>query len=879
MKKILLSALVLFLLGTLTTQASLINVNTVYDNVANRLQQIPNAVTAVFRANNFQATSTIATSTFPVASSTTFCLGSDCRTAWPSGGGGGSTTTINGVQGNTFTFATGTATGIGLNLSTTTGTVTFTPTVSSGYNIPLTASTTNWEIAFASTTNMTPTYTRSLFSNTVTGLTYTAGTGVTSLTAGYNIPLSASTTQWQTAFASTSALNATSPVVYTPTTGNFSIAADGIGDTQLAFNTGQNLTTASSPTFASTTMTNLTSALIRTTAGGVLEKYTGSACTNQFVTSLNALGVTTCASVSTTTMTAIGYTSGYVLQASTTAPGGMAWVATSTLGLGNVVGPASAVDSAFAIFQGTTGKVIQNYNVSDFLLDYGLNNSALNARDTANRNRANHTGTQSSTTITGLGTLAGLSSVNLTSNVTGILPTANGGTGTSTYATGDMLYATAANTLGIRTIGATGSVLSVVGGVPTWVATSTLGLGGGGGGSGTVNSGLQGQLAYYASDGTAVSGTSTIYIATSTGRIGLNNTAPSSTLSVRGLATTSLSATLFDVASSSGASWFTIGANGSSTIGGGTTQTGLTINGGATSSSFFVAGEITGLGNLLLTGATAFIQRIAIAEPSAPSSGRLISFVKNIAGKLFQFDKNNLGESMPSQNALWNSSAVFWKYSGATAGTWSGTSAGSGNGTYSSPVLTTTSVYRMMRRGVWSNVVTTANQVIGQRNTESIWFRGDSTTKGGFYTCSTFGFDTWTNGSRAFFGLHSATTVVSSDPSSLNNTVGFAVDAADNGAISFLTRNASTATKASTGLTIVTGKGYRACFYSAAADTQIGWWIKDILTGTEASGTATTTLPVANTILAVGTLASNAALTPVNSVQLGVNQIYVQSDY
>ena len=51
-----------------------------------------------------------------------------------------------------------------------------------------------------------------------------------------------------------------------------------------------------------------------------------------------------------------------------------------------------------------------------------------------------------------------------------------GGTNQTTYATGDMLYASAANTLSKRTIGSTGNVLSVVGGVPTWAATSTLGL-------------------------------------------------------------------------------------------------------------------------------------------------------------------------------------------------------------------------------------------------------------------------------------------------------------------------------------------------------------------------------------------------------------------
>lgn len=71
MKKILLSALVLFLLGTLTTQAAFVNVNTIYDTVANTLNQVRNAVTAPFQAASFNATSTTATSTFPILNSGT----------------------------------------------------------------------------------------------------------------------------------------------------------------------------------------------------------------------------------------------------------------------------------------------------------------------------------------------------------------------------------------------------------------------------------------------------------------------------------------------------------------------------------------------------------------------------------------------------------------------------------------------------------------------------------------------------------------------------------------------------------------------------------------------------------------------------------------
>jgi hypothetical protein len=85
----------------------------------------------------------------------------------------------------------------------------------------------------------------------------------------------------------------------------------------------------------------------------------------------------------------------------------------------------------------------------------------------------------------------------------GVAVAANrGGTGQSTYATGDLLYASATNTLSKLAASTNGYVLTLAAGVPTWAAS-------GGGGSGTVNSGTSGQLTYYAATGTAVSGLTT----------------------------------------------------------------------------------------------------------------------------------------------------------------------------------------------------------------------------------------------------------------------------------------------------------------------------------------------------------------------------------
>lgn len=75
---------------------------------------------------------------------------------------------------------------------------------------------------------------------------------------------------------------------------------------------------------------------------------------------------------------------------------------------------------------------------------------------------------------TGLTLTGGPITTSGTLTLGGTLIDDNGGTGQSTYATGDMLYASAANTLAKLTLGAGGTILASSGGVPAWVSTSTL---------------------------------------------------------------------------------------------------------------------------------------------------------------------------------------------------------------------------------------------------------------------------------------------------------------------------------------------------------------------------------------------------------------------
>jgi len=264
-------------------------------------------------------------------------------------------------------------------------------------------------------------------------------------------------------------------------------------------------------------------------------------------------------------------------------------------------------------------------------------------------------------------------------------------------------------------------------------------------------------------------------------------------------------------------------------------------------------------------------------EPPTPSSGKMSLYTKYISGKASLKMKGASGLDYAMQAAFWGNNICMWNNTNATAGSWIGT-IGAGAGTFTQALPTTTSVDTSIKRARYANVVTTLNQVLGQRNTEAMFFRGSIANQGGFFFFARCGFDVWTNGSRFFGGMHSATTVISANPSALNNTVGFCIDSTDNGAISFLTRG-TVATKEPTGFTAVTGKGYDIYMFCASNSSQVSWRIVDINAGTESSGVATLNLPTNTTMLTAGVLASNAALTPVTSVQLGINRIYVETDY
>jgi len=179
------------------------------------------------------------------------------------------------------------------------------------------------------------------------------------------------------------------------------------------------------------------------------------------------------------------------------------------VGLGDVTGPMSATDNALTRFDGTTGKVIQSSNA--FVDDAGnISASNLSGTNTGDQTitltgyvtgsgtgsfattgaansvsntilrdssalsvigrSANSTGDPADITastdghvLRRSGTTLGFGTVPFTS-ITGTVPVAQGGTNLTTYAAGDIIYASGSGTLAKLSIGTNGQYLGVAGG-------------------------------------------------------------------------------------------------------------------------------------------------------------------------------------------------------------------------------------------------------------------------------------------------------------------------------------------------------------------------------------------------------------------------------
>jgi hypothetical protein len=268
----------------------------------------------------------------------------------------------------------------------------------------------------------------------------------------------------------------------------------------------------------------------------------------------------------------------------------------------------------------------------------------------------------------------------------------------------------------------------------------------------------------------------------------------------------------------------------------------------------------------------------ATTDPTTPASGKTRLWSRLLSGRSFPKYQGADGIDSVLQPAIFENNVVQW-IPAAAAGVYLGTN-GSNLGTPAIVLPTVTNLATMMRRSTFPSVVTTANQQVGIR-TEAQFFIGNAAHLGGFFFVCRFMFATWTAGDRLFVGFTSGTTaVVTVQPSSLTNMLGFGIDAGDT-AITFMHNDgAGTCTKDTIAgqPALATNQGYVAYIFCKPNDSTVYYRLDNVNLHTTIIDTSTSSnLPVNTTGLTAQCIMGNAANVVAGNATIGVNLLYIET--
>lgn len=273
--------------------------------------------------------------------------------------------------------------------------------------------------------------------------------------------------------------------------------------------------------------------------------------------------------------------------------------------------------------------------------------------------------------------------------------------------------------------------------------------------------------------------------------------------------------------------------------------------------------------------------------PSPPAEDQLALYARSVGGRMLPVAMGPSGLDSPLQPHLGLNRAVWWIPHGNsnTALTSMGITAVT-TGTATAVNVTAGSLFGMMRRISYRVATAASNAVVGWRGGVNQYSVGGSAAGlGGFHMILRWGGDLgMTNAShRCFVGMRPTAAPTDVNPSTLTNLVGVGYDAADT-TFHVLSNDASgTATKISLGAGfpkpgVDAQDVYELVLFSPPGLVQlVHYRLRNLTTGAEATGTVTSDLPSASTLIAPHMALSVGGATSV--IGLSIKCVYIETDY
>lgn len=257
----------------------------------------------------------------------------------------------------------------------------------------------------------------------------------------------------------------------------------------------------------------------------------------------------------------------------------------------------------------------------------------------------------------------------------------------------------------------------------------------------------------------------------------------------------------------------------------------------------------------------------------------LTLYSKDIAGRSMLKWVGPSGLDVVAQPAFFNNSIIMLAPNTTTTMSAFGTPSPTFTGTASTPAIITGSGMRLGMRRTTITSAATAGSVAQVRTTAYQCYRGDAAGLGGFFFNVRFACPTITSDAHFQIGLFGSTSLTAATtPSAQLNWIGCGFDATDSNLQVFYNGAAGSATKVDLGANFPRGTDavFDLTLFSPPNGSFIGYRVKRIDASYDTSGTITTNIPAASTLLAFHSKLNNNATA--SAVVTELMRVYIETD-